>query len=62
MFTMRVWSIFIIFSSLLFAGLSRPEAQADSRETGERTLSPYFLIQSEDPTVDLLPLNRHPRG
>lgn len=36
--------------------LSIAPALAQAIEGGDRTLSPYFLVQSEDPSVDRLPL------
>jgi Ca-activated chloride channel family protein len=36
--------------------LPTPPAGAQSGETGDRTLSPYFFVDSRDPQVDRLPL------
>ncbi len=51
---LRVFGIFFIF--LLFAGVCTPELPAQALENGDRTLSPYFFVKSEDPTTDRLPL------
>jgi len=49
-------SIFLLFTSLLVSGGLGTKALAQPPESGDRTLSPYFFVKSDDPAVDPLPL------
>jgi len=48
----KTLALFIIAGFVLMAGVCR----AQHGEHAERTLSPYFFVKSDDPTVDQLPL------
>src|SRR4030042_6703223 len=48
----RLLAIFVTSLSLFIGGA----AYTHARESGDRTLSPYFFVKSDDPQVDPLPL------
>ena len=48
------WSMRLVFLVIVMAAAGVGHAPA--AETDDKTLSPYFFVQSEDPGVDRLPL------
>ncbi len=48
----RLLAVLIVMAGILYWNA----AQSQPDERGDRTLSPYFLVKSDDPTVDRLPL------
>jgi len=55
---MKSQAIFNIHAGILILGLlfMNPRMPAQSQEGGDKTLSPYFYIQTDDPGLDRLPL------
>jgi hypothetical protein len=45
-----------LFFSIVCVLLSSAAASTDETPNADQTLSPYFFVQSDDPTVDRLPL------
>ena len=49
-------SILVVLLSMLFGSRSESKTFPYPAESDDRTLSPYFFVKSDDPTVDQLPL------
>ena len=55
----RSFVLFVMICSILFASGLQTSARTGSQisgEPGDKTLSPYFFVKSDDPLVDQLPL------
>ncbi len=48
--------LMLLAAWMVIVGNGSPCAGADENERADRTLSPYFFVKSEDPSVDQLPL------
>ena len=55
----RSFVLFVMICSILFASGLQTSAHTESKisgESGDKTLSPYFFVKSDDPLIDQLPL------